>query len=337
LIRAEKSTMPTNSRSNMNILIAGIAVIALALLLLVNAMTIRDFSQPGQDLLSGQSNLRLAVAFALLTGLACALLVLIVRAGRSTGAAPGPGAMRLREQAVPKRAHVPEGAARSANMPEKSANASSGILTDAAGELRTSVDVIQEELEEILDDEVPADKEHMHVLYEETGRIKKIIAGMEQLSQAQEIARALKKEPMQVEPLLKGIIEQTRLAMTDRDVTYSLECEPELAMTGDRECLSRIIGNITDNAARFIKGSGSVTVTAGRRGKLIVFSVKDTGTGIRRAHLAHLYERFFRGAGSGIGMGLSIVRELVDACGGTIEVQTIVGKGTTFIVQMPGE
>jgi len=65
--------------------------------------------------------------------------------------------------------------------------------------------------------------------------------------------------------------------------------------------------------------------------------VKDSGTGIRRAHLAHIYERFFRGAGSGVGMGLAIAKELVDACGGTIEVQTAVNKGTTFIVQLPAE
>jgi signal transduction histidine kinase len=184
---------------------------------------------------------------------------------------------------------------------------------------------------------MPADKEHVHVLYEETDRLKKIIAGMEQLSRAQAIARALRKEPVQIEPLLTGIIEQTRLAAVDKDVTYTLQCEPGLAMQGDAECIGRIIGNITDNAARFIRDSGSVTLTAGRRGGLVVFSVTDTGTGIRRAHLPHIYEHFFRGSGSGIGMGLSIAKELVDACGGKIDVQTAAGKGTTVIVELPGE
>ena len=318
------------------ILIAGAVVIALSLMLFVNAMSIGDFSR-GQGFLSGRSNLRLAVAFLLLTGLALALLVVVLRTGRSTGAVPGPGAARLREKGAAKRAQASEGSALSADAPEKHAHASSGVLSDTAGELRTSVEVIQEELEEILDDEVPADKEHMQVLYEETDRLQKIIAGMEQLSQAQAIARARKKEPLQIEPLLKGIIEQARQTVTDRDITFNLECEPGLAMKGDPECVSRIIGSITDNAARFIKSSGSVTLTAGRTAGLVVFSVKDTGTGIRRAHLPHLYERFFRGAGSGIGMGLSIVKELVDGCGGKIDVQTAVGKGTTVTVEMPGE
>lgn len=319
------------------ILIAGAAAVALAVLLFVNAMSIGEFGQPDQGFLSGRSNVRLALAFVLLTVLALALLVVVFRTGRSTGASSGPGAARLREKAAAKRAQASERSALSSGTPEQNAHASSRVLSETAEELRTSVEVIQEELEEILDDEVPADKEHMQVLYEETDRLQKIIAGMEQLSQAQAIARVLRKEPLQIEPLLKGLIEQTRQTVTDRDITYILECEPGLAMKGDPECVSRIIGNITDNAARFIKGSGSVTLTAGRTGGLVVFSVKDTGTGIRRAHLPHIYERFFRGAGSGIGMGLSIVKELVDGCGGKIDVQTAVGKGTTVTVQMPGE
>lgn len=322
--------MTNNSRSKTTILIAGLAVIALASMLFANALSIRDFAQPGQNFFSGQSNLRLAVAFVLLTGLALTLLVMIIRTARSTAEAPVSGTARAREQAVKKKAPAPEGAALSAHVP-------SGIISDTAGELRTSVEAIQEELEEILDDEAPADKERMQTLYEETDRLKKIIAGMEELSRAQAIARALKKESLQVEPLLRGIIEKTRLAVTDKDVTYNLECEAGLTIKADPECLSRIIGNIADNAARFIKDSGSVTLSATRTGGLVVFSVKDTGTGIRRAQLSHLYERFFRGTGSGIGMGLSITKELVDACGGKIEVQTEVGKGTTFIVQLPGE
>jgi two-component system sensor histidine kinase BaeS len=177
----------------------------------------------------------------------------------------------------------------------------------------------------------------MQSLYEETDRLKKIIDSMEELSRVQAIARARRREPLQLEPLLNGVIEVTRSAVPDRDVTYRLECEPGLAMQADPECIRRIIGNIADNAARSIHGSGSVTLTAGRQGGMAVFSVRDTGTGIRRAHLPHIYEHFFRGTGTGIGMGLSIVKELVDACGGTIEVETAINKGTTFTVRVPAE
>jgi len=320
----EKSMMKNTSRSNTGILIAGSAVIVLAVLLFANAISIADFASPGQGLFQGRSFARIALAFLLVTGLACALLVALFRAGRSREAAS-----------------VAKAAATRAEAPEKAvagkAEASVGIISDTAGVLRTTVDVIQEELEEILDDEAPADKEHMQALHEETDRLKKIIDSMEQFSRVPALARPERKETLQIEPLLASIIEATRLAVTGKNMTYTLECEAGLAMQANPECIGLIIGNITDNAARSIKGAGSVALSAGRRDDRVVFSVKDSGTGIRRAHLAHIYERFFRGAGSGVGMGLAIAKELVDACGGTIEVQTAVNKGTTFIVQLPAE
>jgi len=175
----------------------------------------------------------------------------------------------------------------------------------------------------------------MQSLYEETDRLKKIIDGMEQLSQAQALARALRKAPVELEPLLQGIIEKTRSAARNKKITFNLECEPGLAMIADADCLGRILGNIADNAAKAVPDAGSVTLAAARKGDLVVFSVADTGSGISRKHVTHIFERFFRGAGSGVGMGLSIVKELVDACGGKITVQTKVGAGTTFTVQMP--
>ena len=323
--------MPKNNRHKTIILIAGAVVIALATLLFVNAMAISDFGQPGQGVLSGRSNMRLGLAFVLLAGLSLVLLVTLFRTGRSAISARPSEKRIVGDTAGAARGH----AAEAEGGPDTSA--SGEILSETAGELRRSVEVIEEELEEIREDEAPGDKERLHVLSDETDRIKKIIAGMEQLSRAKEISRASRKEPLQIEPLLTGIIAETRQAVPNKDITYAVECEPGLTVLADRECLSRIIGNITDNAARFIKDSGTVTVTAKRSDGLSVFSVQDTGTGIRRAHLSHIYEHFFRGAGSGIGMGLSIVKELVDALGGKINVQTSVGKGTTVTVELPAD
>lgn len=80
--------------------------------------------------------------------------------------------------------------------------------------------------------------------------------------------------------------------------------------------------------------AGSVVLTATRHGEDVVFSVADTGRGIKAKHLPHIYEQFFRGTGIGIGMGLTIVKELVDACGGTIEVHTGPGKGCNFTMHI---
>jgi two-component system phosphate regulon sensor histidine kinase PhoR len=78
-----------------------------------------------------------------------------------------------------------------------------------------------------------------------------------------------------------------------------------------------------------------VTVSASEKGDQIEFAVRDTGCGIRRKALPHIFERFYRGSGDGIGLGLTIVKELVDACEGTIAVQSIRGKGSVFTVSIP--
>ena len=283
------------SRTN-SIVFAGIAIVALAVLLFASALAGGGADRP-----------RLLLAFLLTTGLSVALLVVLARTARSKEA--------VRKEAVPV--------------------APGEVLSDSAEELRMSVAVIEEGLEEFLGEEAPADKEHLLVLYEETDRLKKIIAGMEQLSRAKEIARASRKEPVQIEQLLNAIADRTRQAVPGKDIIYTIECDPGLTVPAARESLDRIVGNIMDNAARFIKDSGTVTATASHRAGALVLAVRDTGPGIRRAHLAHIYEPFFRGTGPGIGMGLSIVKDLVDALGGTIQVQTEAGKGTTVTVELP--
>jgi signal transduction histidine kinase len=294
---------------NRSLVLLAAALIALSIGLFVPSMMLSG--------LNGPSGWLLLTAFVLLSGIAIVLTVVVARSGVIVAAKPAPGRRAIQR------------------MPTAEADPSTRLLSETAGELRTSVGAIQEELEDIMDEEAPADKEHMQSLFDETDRLKKIIEGMEQLSKAQALVHSLKKQSVELGPLLNGIIEKTRLEAQGKNITFSLECEPGLTMTADPDCLSRILGNLMDNAAKAVKDAGTVTLTAARAGGQMVFSVRDTGIGIRPKQLPHLYERFFRGAGSGIGMGLAIVKELVEACGGKIEVTTKAGEGSIFTVHVP--
>ncbi len=306
--------MLNNSTLNTIALIATVVVLLLALGLFAFA--------------NGFADARLAIAFVLQAALAAALLLHIFKYSKSEPTAP-------RETSLPEQAMRRIAKERACAAETPASDAAAGMMSATAEELRTSVEVMQEELEELLDEDVPADKEHMESLYQETDRLRKIIDGMEQMAQAQALAGSLKKEPVQIEPLLQEVVQKTRIAVPDKDINYAVECDSALIMTGDAECIARIIGNIADNAAKAVRGTGNVVLSASRSGEEMVFSVRDTGTGIRRAHLGHIYERFFRGTGSGVGMGLAVVKELVDACGGKIDVETAAGKGTTFTVKLP--
>ncbi len=316
--------MPNKPELRKNIVIAGVVVIILALALFIAGLMIAE----------GKPNALLMFAFILLAGLSTTLLTLFAKTPRPSAEPP---ASRVTKPAVTSEASKTEEIAAENGAGDLSPvqKRSSEIISETAEELRTSVEVMQEELEDILDEDAPADKEHMESLYQETDRLRKIIDGMEQMSQAQAIARSLNKEPVPIDPLLRDIVETSRLAHPGGEISYSITCDSSLIMTCDRECLRLIIANITDNAVKAVKGTGSVTLEAMRTGGQVNFSVRDTGVGIRRTQLSHIYERFFRGTGSGVGMGLAVVKELVDACGGKIEVDTAVGRGTTVTVSLP--
>jgi signal transduction histidine kinase len=185
------------------------------------------------------------------------------------------------------------------------------------------------------EDLTDADDQDMRPLAGDADRITKIVKGLDELKKAQELGRALRKQPVELSQFLNTIVEKTRGPFDDKLVTFSLECERALILTADPDCLMRILANLLDNAAKAVKNDGTVTVSAAAKNDYIEFAIRDTGTGIRPKDLPHIFERFYRASGSGIGLGLTIVKELVDASGGSIEVRTSLGKGSVFTVRLP--
>ena len=208
--------------------------------------------------------------------------------------------------------------------------------TTAPGKPKASKAVVEEkEPESEPDEPEDADDEDMQPLPGDANRITTVVKGLDKLAKAQGLRNSLHKEPLELAEFLNKIMEKTRASVPDKDILFSLECGSGLRLSADPACLSGIMENLLDNAVKAVKKDGTVTVSAAADGDQVVFEVKDTGTGIRRKNVPHVFEQFYRGAGSGIGLGLTIVKELVDACGGTIDVQSTRGKGSIFIVSIP--
>ena len=221
------------------------------------------------------------------------------------------GLLEARGQETEKRVKSPDGPA----------------LTTAAAK--------EEEAEALLDDLQDARDEDMQPRPGDADRLTTIVRGLDQLARAQALGRALQKQPVELASYLHNIIENTRGAVQDKDIAFNLECEDNLRLSIDPACLEGIMSNLLDNAAKAVKKEGTVTVSAAAQGDHVVIAVRDTGSGISRKALPHIYERFYRGSGNGIGLGLTIVQELVRACEATIEVETTRGKGSVFTVSIP--
>jgi len=193
----------------------------------------------------------------------------------------------------------------------------------------------EEDSEPMADDPLDADDEDMQPLAGDPDRISKIVNGLDGLAKAQALRSSQQKQALELSAYLNTIVETARASCPDSQVTLKVECSNDLNMQADPECLSGIMTNLLDNAVKAVKHDGTVTVSASEKGDQIEFAVRDTGCGIRRKALPHIFERFYRGSGDGIGLGLTIVKELVDACEGTIAVQSTRGKGSVFTVSIP--
>ena len=109
----------------------------------------------------------------------------------------------------------------------------------------------------------------------------------------------------------------------------------------DSEGLDTILGNLVSNAIHYTPAGGNVTISTSRQGDAVVIAVADSGIGIAPEHHARIFERFYRVDKArsrdkgGTGLGLSIVKHLAQSFGGSIELESQIGKGSTFRVRLP--
>ena len=148
-------------------------------------------------------------------------------------------------------------------------------------------------------------------------------------------AGTLRVEPMRMEltSLLEDSLEQHRVLAASRRITLVRDFERGLGhVLADRHRLGQALANLIGNALKFTPVGGTIRIGGEARGDRTTIWVSDTGPGIPPEHLGHIFDRFWQPEQrrDGVGLGLAIVKGIVDAHGGTIEVESTVGVGTTF-------
>jgi len=209
------------------------------------------------------------------------------------------------------------------------------LIADVAHELRTPLGVIRGELEGMIDGMIPNDAVRLQSLHDETGRLKKMVDGIEELNQAEASALSLQKQNIRIKTFLENIVERYTNIFTEKEVSLELRCPDDSEINADPERLSQIIVNLLSNALRATNAGGHVSLTAFSEANTFKISIEDTGVGIEEKDLPFIFERFYHGPGGGLGIGLTIVKELVEAHGGSVEAKSIYGKGSEFIIYLP--
>ena len=210
------------------------------------------------------------------------------------------------------------------------------LIANVAHELRTPLGAMRGELEGMIDGVLASDEEQLRSLYEETGRLRAMLDGIDDLTQAQASSLTLEKQHVELAGFLGNIGERFRARAVEEGVGIKVEVKEDTPAWADPDRLSQIVINLLDNAIRATLEKGTVTLRSGRVENDTFIEVIDSGSGISDEEMPHIFERFFRGSGGGLGLGLTIVRELVDAHGGVITVHSEVGKGTSVRMTLPG-
>ena len=143
---------------------------------------------------------------------------------------------------------------------------------------------------------------------------------------------------------VRRLCEVMRTDVEAHDHTLSFEAEEALPeITADRQRIEQVVINVISNAIKYTPDGGKIDVTVSGMEKRLFIRIADNGVGIPEEDIDHLFERFYRVEKSrtsdagGTGLGLAIAKELIDAHGGTICVESVVDHGTVMVIELPVE
>jgi PAS domain S-box-containing protein len=170
-------------------------------------------------------------------------------------------------------------------------------------------------------------------------RMQRLIRDLLDVSLVEAGTLGLERARLAVRPLVVESVEAQQSLAASASVELGAEVEPELpAVSGDRHRLLQVLENLAGNALKFTPAGGRVTIGAAHRPGEVLFWVADTGRGISRDALPHVFDRFWqvrRDARAGAGLGLAITRGIVEAHGGRIWVESTLGRGSIFFFTLP--
>jgi signal transduction histidine kinase len=222
------------------------------------------------------------------------------------------------------------------------------FIADASHELRTPVAVVRTNAELLRrhissrpNAEPPGDEAAVDDIVSESERLGKMVDQMLTLAQADAGQMTLARSEVPLDELAERVGRSMKALADARSVGLETRTNGSVAVDGDPARLHELLVILTDNAIKYTDGGGSVVLAVNRAGKRATLEVSDTGHGIPPEALAHIFDRFYRvdkarsRDSGGTGLGLAIARQIVDAHGGTIRMESDVGKGTKVTVELP--
>lgn len=207
-------------------------------------------------------------------------------------------------------------------------------LTSLSGYLEMSLDPTEEPLS-------PTREGHLRIVQRNAARLAVLVDQLLFLARADSHPLALDRHPVHLAELLDEAAETAGPAARAKNISLVVAGDPPPGVLADRPQILRVVDNLVANAVKFTPDGGSVRLVARREGDSAIVEVTDTGLGIPHAEQSDLFNRFYRGTNAvekaipGSGLGLAISRVIAEAHGGSIEVDSSPGSGSTFRLALP--
>lgn len=220
------------------------------------------------------------------------------------------------------------------------------FLSIASHELRTPVTSIKgyTQLAKMLikEGDLNTSEEYLDIALDQIDRMSRLILELLDVSRIETGRLEIRREPIAWSHFVRDVVHRHHTAVSDRRFHVSVPDEGKI-VTGDRDRLEQVLGNLLENAVKYSPDGSDITVTVEDKGDSFVTAVCDRGIGIPADELAQVFERFHRGRHvsstnyGGLGLGLYITKQIIERHGGSIWVDSKEGQGTAFYFSLPSE
>lgn len=224
----------------------------------------------------------------------------------------------------------------------------SEFVANVSHELKTPLAAVKGFAETLLGgvEDEKTSRSFLQIIYDESERLNRLIRDILELSKIESKRIAMEYSPIHLFPFFQSLVEFMQPEANKKRISLHMEVPEELFLEGDEDKLRQIFTNLLSNAINYTQEGGRVQLIVrdmhvNEHGDTVQFIVKDSGLGIPKKDLPRIFERFYRvnksrsRSSGGTGLGLSIVKHLVDLHHGTIKVESELGLGSSFIIEMP--